>query len=184
VGESDEQDFVSALPAIDFANVTWTWTPKEVKVSVEENVGPSEAVFQVLDQLMVVPGELPKGKKPKTMVTPQIKNRYDAAQRLRVIAKQLYAPEDSITPRILKLQQLIMSRSSKKDRLEQLELITQLVNERDQLIRNGVVEIRKLVQMLPTVPDLPTTREQNVVRAIVAILKTNDMIDGGSKPDF
>lgn len=119
-----------------------------------------------------------KGTKEKVPVTVQKMDPYEAARQLRQKIKFVSSPAKSMGNVDAMLAELVdamgtRSASRKKGALE--DLIASLAAYKED-VEETMKEIRKLVQNIPTQPNLPTTPDENIVRAIVAILKTNGRV--------
>lgn len=160
------------------------------------------------------------GLSPEAAVKAATKDPYEAAKKLRYLARALsdrfknghfgpakkatgitpdFSPVDSA---LAMLRSAVETRRVSDGRNAYTELWTRVRREREawtdalgtkssgnfvepnnpSVIAQAagwVLEIEELVQCLPTVPNIPTTNHENVVRALIAVLRTN-MIEGAA----
>lgn len=144
--------------------------PPESWKPVEIQLGPD------LVEIVDLPPLKGKAKTPVTAAKDGM-DAYKAAIRLRQIAK--YLSVQSFQPARLRLgmlRNLMENRSNKETRLEALTEVEKTIKALEETVQAQMVEINQLVQHLPTVKALPQGNDENIVRAFIAVLKSNGRI--------
>jgi len=105
-------------------------------------------------------------------------NQFEAAKELRTRVRHLQLTGDiGVNLALAHLEQVLnQSKSKKADRLLALESLKTHLQEQRTAAGKSLSRLQILVQHLPTAAGLPTDVPSNVVRAFVAILKSNGIL--------
>lgn len=123
--------------------------------------------------LLVTPGE-----KPVTALSKQQKfEMFEAIKRLRILIRHFHEPDMSeITMLMTQLGSQIRNRQSNAVRLQTLQRLDMAVARHKARSKQYTADLQSLIQKIPTVDNLPTDTDSNIVRAFIAILKSHGKV--------